>query len=139
LPYQREVDQYSLALTARGNDPNYIDYAISWNKTPACVSGADCEAKIVFYDLKTIDVNEIYKPKKADFTFPLNSLVIRRKYSVSPAYRSFLRSVLSETEWRGGVFDVQRANATTNLSEGAIGFFAISTVVSDTTLIIAKP
>lgn len=139
LPYERMGDQYKLVLTERGRDPNYIDYTISWNKTPSCVSGASCEGRIIFYDLKTLDVNDIYKPKKEDFTFPLNSVVVRRKYSVSPAYRSFLRSVLSETEWRGGVFDVQRANATTNLSEGAIGFFAVSTVVSDTTLITSKP
>jgi hypothetical protein len=94
---------------------------------------------VVFYDLKTIDVNEIYKPAKSDFKFPLNSIVVRKKYSISPAYKIFLRSVLSETEWRGGVFDVQRADATTNLSAGAIGFFAVSTVVSDSTLIVAKP
>jgi len=139
LPYEKIGDQYRLVLTERGRDPNYIDCEISWNKTPSCVSGASCEGRVVFYDLKTLDVNNIYKPKKADFTFPLNSVVVRRKYSVSPAYQSFLRSVLSETEWRGGVFDVQRANAATNLSEGAIGFFAVSTVVSDTTLIVEKP
>jgi hypothetical protein len=43
--------------------------------------------------------------------------------------------MLSETEWRGGVFDVQRANVSTNLSEGAIGFFASCTIVTDTTVV----
>jgi hypothetical protein len=43
--------------------------------------------------------------------------------------------MLSETEWRGGVFDVQRDNVSTNLSEGAVGFFAVATVVADTTVI----
>ena len=47
--------------------------------------------------------------------------------------------MLSETEWRGAVFDVHRADVTTNLSNGAIGFFAVSTIVSDTTVIVAKP
>jgi hypothetical protein len=47
--------------------------------------------------------------------------------------------VLSETEWRGGAFDVQRENVPTNLSKGAIGFFAVSTVLSDTTIITEKP
>jgi Domain of unknown function (DUF4249) len=139
LNYEKVNDQYRLVLSDAGQDPNFVDHSISWSNTPSCISGTNCEGKILSYDLKTIDVNEIYKPKKADFTFPLNSIIIRKKYSVSPDYRSFLRSVLSETEWRGGVFDVQRANATTNLSEGAIGFFAVSTVVSDTTLIIKKP
>lgn len=139
LNYEKVNDQYRLVLNDTGQDPNFLDHRISWSGTPSCISGTSCEAKIVFYDIKTLDVNEIYKPKQEEFTFPLNSTIIRKKYSVSPAYRSFLRSVLSETEWRGGVFDVQRANATTNLSEGAIGFFAVSTVVSDTTLIIKRP
>ena len=63
-------------------------------------------------------------------------MISRKKFSASPAYKAFLRGVLSETEWRGGVFDVERANAPTNLSEGAIGFFAVSTVVSDTTVVL---
>ncbi len=139
LNYEKVDDQFRLEVSDAGQDPNFVDHSISWSGTPSCISGTNCEGKIVFYDLKTVDVNEIYKPKLADFTFPLNAIIIRKKYSVSPAYRSFLRSVLSETEWRGGIFDVQRANATTNLSEGAIGFFAVSTVVSDTTLIVDKP
>jgi hypothetical protein len=77
----------------------------------------------------------MYKPDKEIFQFPKGTTVIRRKYSVSDAYRAFLRSMLSETEWRGGVFDVQRSNVTTNLSEGAVGFFAVCSVVADTTVV----
>lgn len=128
-------DEYSLILNQTGEDPYYIEHAIYWENTQACTSGASCDARVVFYDLKTIDVNEIFKPDKAAFTFPQGSVVVRKKYSVSPAYRDFLRSMLSETEWRGGVFDVERSNATTNLSAGAVGFFAVCTVVSDTTVV----
>ena len=67
--------------------------------------------------------------------FPKGSSIIRKRYSVSEPYETFLRSLLSETEWRGGVFDIERANVNTNLSEGAIGFFAASTVVTDTTIV----
>jgi hypothetical protein len=139
LNYEKVNDQYQLVLSNSGQDPNFVDHAISWSGTASCISGTNCEGKIVFYDLKTLDANEIYKPDKAEFTFPLNSIIIRKKHSVSPTYQRFLRSLLSETEWRGGIFDVQRANAGTNLSEGAIGFFAVTTVVSDTTLIVEKP
>ena len=139
LDYRKVNDRYALNLHQSGSGANFIDYQISWTKTSSCISGTDCEGRIVYYDLKTIDVNEIFKPNKEEFTFPVNSIVIRKKYAVSPAYKIFLRSVLSETEWRGAVFDVQRADATTNLSEGAIGFFAVSTVVSDTTVVVEKP
>ncbi len=133
LQYRNTEKGYSLIFNETGDDPYYIEYDISWRNTAAC-SGA-CDGRVVFYDLKTIDVNEIYKPDKAPFYFPKGSVLIRRKYSVSPAYKTFLRSMLSETEWRGGVFDVERSNATTNLSGGAAGFFAVCSVVSDTTIV----
>lgn len=135
IEYRKVNDQYQLVLNTTGSSANYVDHSIDWKNTTAC-SGSACEGRIVFYDLKTIDVNEIYKPAKEDFLFPVNATIIRRKYSVSPAYRTFLRSVLSETEWRGGVFDVERSNTITNLSAGAIGFFAVTTVVSDTTVVV---
>ncbi len=139
LDYRRVGEQYTLNLYRTGQDPNFIGHQISWSNTPTCTAGITCEGRIVYYDLKTVDVNEIFKPDKAEFNFPVGSIVIRKKYSVSPAYKTFLRSVLSETEWRGGVFDVQRADVATNLSEGAIGFFAVTTVVSDTTIVVEKP
>ncbi len=139
LDYLSTDNGYELTLSATGQSPNYIDHAISWKNTTLCNATSSCEGRLVYYDLKTIDANEIFKPDKAKFTFPANSVVVRRKYSTSSAYKKFLRSMLSETEWRGGVFDVDRANANTNLSNGAIGFFAVSTVVSDTTVITQKP
>lgn len=133
LQYHSTDKGYTLTFNKTGDDPYYIEYDISWKNTASC-SGA-CDGRVVFYDLKTIDVNELFKPDKAPFYFPAGSVVIRRKYSVSPAYRSFLRSMLSETEWRGGVFDVERSNVATNLSDGAAGFFAVCSVVSDTTIV----
>ncbi len=137
--YQRAFDDYyRLVISDSGEDPNYVDYTIAWNNTAFCETGELCVGRIVHYDLKTIDVNELFKPDQADFVFPEGSVVIRKKYSVAPGYKNFLRSILSETSWRGGVFDVQRANATSNLSGGALGYFAVCSVVSDT-IIIKKP
>jgi hypothetical protein len=135
LRYSEGDAGYTLNLEPEGSDPNYIDHLITWENSGACSVTEPCQGKVVFYDLKTIDVNEIYKPDKIPFYFPKQSLVIRKKYSLSPAYKMFLRSMLSETEWRGGVFDVQRSNVTSNLSAGAVGFFAVCSVVSDTTLV----
>lgn len=135
LDYRKVIDLYALNFNQSGTGPNFIDHDITWKNTASCASGTSCEGRIVFYDLKTVDVNELFKPSKQEFVFPQGTTIIRKKYSCSPAFQIFLRSVLSETEWRGGVFDVQRANATTNLSNGAIGFFAVATVVGDTTVI----
>lgn len=140
LQYQRASENYyRLLINDSGGESNYVDHSISWSNTPLCLAGNPCEGRVVYYDLKTIDVNAIFKPDQTDFVFPEGTVVVRRKYSVSPGYKIFLRSLLSETEWRGGLFDVQRANVTTNLSDGAIGYFAVSSVVSDTTIIVKKP
>jgi hypothetical protein len=135
LSYIQDNAGYSLSLTPSGVDPNYIEHAVNWASTSTCVATTDCETKIMFYDLKTVDVNELFKPSKEEFHFPKQSSIVRRKYSISTAYREFLRAMLSETEWRGGVFDVQRADVPTNLSKGAIGFFAVCSVVSDSTIV----
>lgn len=135
ISYYKTGNDYSLDLTPSGNHANYTNHEISWRNTSTCTSETGCHAKIVFYDLKTIDVHEVYKPEKENLHFPPNSTIVRTKYSLSATHKNFLRSMLSETEWRGGVFDVQRANTTTNLSDGAIGFFATSTILSDTTIV----
>jgi len=134
LAYRTVTNGYVLTTEKSGEGPYYIRHNITWKDTPQCQTDA-CEGLVVFYDLKTIDVNEGTKPSQEDFVFPAGSTVVRRKYSVSPEYRSFLRAVLSETEWRGGAFDVERANAPTNLTNGAIGFFAVCTIAADSTLV----
>lgn len=140
LQYQRATEsQYRLLIGDSGSDPNFVDHSMRWNNTSFCQPGSLCEGRVVYYDLKSIDVNSLFKPDQSDFVFPVGTIVIRKKYSVSLGYKAFLRSLLSETEWRGGLFDIQRANVTSNLSEGAIGYFTVSSVVSDTTLIIEKP
>lgn len=137
LTYQAitgEPTTFRLTPVASGNEPNFIRHLINWKST-SCTQSQFCEGEIYFYDLKSIDVAEVFKAEKADFTFPVNTVIIRKKFSVNPAYKDFLRSALSEAEWRGGFFDVERSNLPTNLSDGAIGFFAVSTVLTDTTVV----
>lgn len=134
LQYRRAAGGIVLTPERAGEEPNYIRHEISWKNTPACVTGA-CEGLQVFYDLKTVDVQEGTKPPRQEFVFPAGATVVRRKYSVSPAYKSFLHALLSETEWRGSAFDVDRANLPTNLTNGATGFFAVTTVIEDSTVV----
>jgi hypothetical protein len=123
---------FELALNPSGDLAHYIVHQISWRHTPQCQANSFCEGLLVYYDLKTIDANEVFRPEKEVFLFPINTVVIRKKHSVSEGYRKYLRAILSETEWRGGTFDVEPANAPTNLSSGAIGYFAVTSVLSDT-------
>jgi hypothetical protein len=135
LSYRQVKDNtYTINFRDTGSNANYIKYLIDWQNTSTCLD-SNCRAKQIYYDLKNIDINEQFKPSQEQVVFPAGTTIIRKKYSVSPRYKSYLRGMLSETAWRGGLFDSFPANAATNLSEGAVGFFAISTVLSDTTII----
>lgn len=137
LSLKKVNDRFQLNFQNSGKSANFIDHNIDWKSSGACQAGQQCEGKVVFYDLKNVDVNDLFKPSKAELTFPVNTTITRRKYSCSLTFQFFLRSMLSETEWRGGVFDVQRDNTATNLSGGAMGFFAVTSVVED--ISVVKP
>ena len=127
---------YTLNFTDTSSQiPNYIKYYISWQHLAECPTDTICAAKLINYDLRNIDIHKEFKAAQERIDFPAGTVVIRRKYSVSNNYKEYLRGILSETVWRGGVFDVFPDNAPTNLEGGAVGFFAISTVVMDTTVI----
>lgn len=56
-----------------------------------------------------------------------------RKYSVSDLYQKYILSVFTETIWNKSSFRSLPSNVTTNLSNGAVGFFATCDVYSKQT------
>lgn len=118
------------------DEPSMTEYYLDWSKVPGFTNNDSCRARIIYYSLNTVDVGEMFKPEKEQVVFPAGTVVYRRKYSMNEAHAAFIRTLLSETEWRGGLFDVQPGNVQTNLSGGAVGYFAASTVVADSTVIL---
>lgn len=118
------------------DEPSMTEYYLDWSKLPGFTDSDSCRARIIYYSLNTIDVSEMFKPEQEQVVFPEGTVVYRRKYSMNDDHAAFIRTLLSETEWRGGLFDVQPGNVQTNLSEGAVGYFAASTVVADSTIIL---
>jgi hypothetical protein len=92
--------------------------------------------KAYYYTLSSVDVSEVFRPDKQDFTFPRGSVVTVRKHSLSDDFAAFCRALLSQTEWQGGVFDEDAASLPTNLSNGAMGYFAVCAVVEE--IVIAE-
>ncbi len=77
----------------------------------------------------------MFKPPQEHVRFPPGTIVFREKESVNPWYAEFLRGVLSETDWRGGMFDVLPGNARTNMEGEAIGYFTAAEILRDTIVI----
>ena len=55
--------------------------------------------------------------------------IVEKYYSMTEEHYAFVRALMSETEWQGlGPFSYISANVPSNISNGALGFFAASDV-----------
>ncbi|RIH64082.1 DUF4249 domain-containing protein [Mariniphaga sediminis] len=64
------------------------------------------------------------------------TMITEYVHSMSNSYYQFIRAMMSETEWRGvGVVGSIPANVPGNISNGAYGFFAVSSIKITETLI----
>jgi len=113
-------------------DPFMMELLYDWTTNNDCPENS-CQARSVVYHLNSIDVNEIFKPKQEVVCFTSGTVINRKKFSINENYQSYIRAMMNETNWRGGLFDVERGNIPTNMSFGAIGYFAAASVVSDST------
>lgn len=125
-------DSFYYVETEGIGDPFMMEIFYDWSSNSSC-AGSNCQAKSVVYHLNSIDVNEIFKPEQEVVCFPSGTIIKRKQYSLNNHHQSFIRAMMNETNWRGGLFDVERGNIPTNMSQGAIGYFAAATVVTDST------
>lgn len=91
---------------------------------------ADCKARLLYYSLPTLDVSEVLAPQMEKVSFPAGTIIIEKRYTLNPEHAAYIRALLSETTWTGGLFDSSHSNIPTNLSNGALGFFAACGVSS---------
>jgi len=110
--------------------PVMWEILLDWSAVPGyeLQDSTKTHARLLFYTLSTLDVSEIFAARVESISFPAGTLITERSYSLTPDYAGFIRQVLLETQWQGGLFNSLRANVTTNLSTGAAGFFAVSAV-----------
>jgi hypothetical protein len=127
---------YQLSYT-ESVEASMMEVLLDWTTLPqyASIEVSKRLALLTFYTLKTVDVSQIFKPDQEKTYFPKGTKILRRKYSLNDDEQKMIRSLLLETEWRGGRFDVIPDNVYTNLSSGAAGYFGAYTVVSDSTII----
>lgn len=103
---------------------------LDWSTLPRYqnTDPSKCRARLLFYTLPTLDVSEIFAPVVEQVSFPRGTKITERRYSLAPAHAEFVREMLLETSWQGGLFPTAAANVSTNLSAGAVGFFGVCSV-----------
>jgi hypothetical protein len=132
---RQEPPLYELRFT--GSDaPSMVKLEMDWSHLPGYDTLSDDQNHAVVYgyyfDALTVDVNALFAPPQDRVLFPPGTRVVFTKESLSAGYAEFLRGMLSETAWNGGLFDVKPGDPFTNLSRGAIGYFAATSVLRDT-------
>ena len=130
---------YELRFT--GSDaPSMMKLEMDWSHLPAYDTLSDERNHAVIYgyyfDALTVDVNELFSPAQDRVFFPPGTRVTITKESLSDGYAEYLRGMLSETAWNGGLFDVKPGDPFTNLSRGALGYFAATSVLRDSVIFI---
>lgn len=89
-------------------------------------------ARMLFFTFTTIDVSYTIFPQNYEtVTFPAGSIVYLSKYSLNPQHGAYMRSLLSESQWQGSIFETARGNLAGNIANG-LGYFATSAVIRDT-------
>lgn len=122
------------AYITKSDEPSIVRAELDWSHVPGydTLPASETHAIIYRYSLNSVDVNEIFKPAQEQVRFPPETIVYLEKESVNPWYAEFLRGMLSETNWRGGMFDVLPGNARTNMEGDAIGFFTAADILRTT-------
>ena len=125
LVYSKDEDSelYHISWVASSfstEAPAMWEVLLDWSKVPGYqqTDSAKSKARLLFYTLSTLDVSEIFAPSVEKVSFPAGTTINEIRYSMTPEYAEFIREVLQETQWQGGLFNTIPANVPTNLSPG---------------------
>lgn len=88
-----------------------------------------------FYDFPGIDSDGLLPTIADQLKFMVGDTIQQSKLTLSEANYKFLRAVLLETKFYGGVLSSVPANVPTNMSNGALGFFSASSAVTRKSLL----
>ncbi len=118
--------------------PAMFELLLDWSKVPGYLNAdsASTHARLLYYSLPTLDVSEVLSPAMETVNFPAGTIITERRYSLSAEHAAFIRALLSETSWQGGLFNSATANVPTNMSAGAVGFFGACEVNVKTEVVL---
>ncbi|MBD0255152.1 MAG: DUF4249 domain-containing protein [Cytophagales bacterium] len=115
--------------TARFGFPAAVQQTVGF-VNPQRARDRGVNEQTVFYHFPGVEPNGLL-PRTADpLRFQRDDTLFQSRASMSEAYQAFSRAMLIQAEYFGGVLGSVPADLPTNVSGGAVGFFAASAVVS---------
>ena len=125
-----EDNRYYIDRIGNPFDPQYAamyEVIADWSQVPGFESTpvSECQALLYFYTLPTLDVSQLLPPPLQKTGFPAGSRIDINRYSLTPSHAEYIRQVLLETSWSGGLWALEPANVPTNLSGNALGYMGL--------------
>ena len=110
--------------------PAMYEITLDWSMVPGYeyADPQTTKARLLYYSLPTLDVSQIFAPAMESILFPPGTVITENRYSLTLEHSEYIRALLSETNWQGGLFNSVPANLPTNLSNNGIGYFGASVV-----------
>lgn len=122
----------AVAATYNANQSAMYEILLDWSMVQGYRNAPpeSTTARLLYYTLPTLDVNQVLAPEMESILFPPGTHITEKRYSLSDQHAAYMRSVLSITEWQGGLFNTVPANVKGNLSNNGAGFFAACAVTT---------
>ncbi len=121
---------YTLEVpTARFGFPAAVQQTIGF-VNPQLARDRGVNEHTVFYHFPGVEPNGLLPRTAEPLRFQRGDTLFQRRASMSEAYQRFTRAMLIQAEYFGGVLGSVPADVPTNVTGGAVGFFAASAVVS---------
>jgi len=116
------------------NNPAMYELLLDWSGVEGYQNSSyeQTHARIYYYSLQTLDVSELLAPTIESIFFPAGTIIIEKKYSLTTEHAAFLRGLLLETNWQGGLFNTTSSQVPSNISNGGLGYFAACSVLEKT-------
>jgi hypothetical protein len=114
---------------ARYGFPDPVEQKIAF-VNPQTALNRKVNVQTVSYQFPGVEANGLL-PRTADpLRFQPGDTLVESRASMSEDYSRFMRALLIQAEYFGGVLGTVPADLPTNVSGGAVGFFATSAVVA---------
>jgi len=114
--------------------PAMYEILLDWSAVPGYenMDPLETRARLLYYTLPTLDVSQIFAPAMEAVLFPPGTVITEKRYSLSASHAEYIRALLAETNWQGGLFNSAPASLPTNLSGNGIGYFGACAITTKT-------
>ncbi len=123
-----------VANTYSAGNPAMYEVLLDWSEVQGYegLPPDSTKARLLYYTLPTLDVSQMFAPEMETVMFPPGTTITENKYALTTEHAAYIRAMLAEPTFQGGLFNSVPSHLPKNLSGLGIGYFSACTVISKT-------